>query len=64
MAARSRTIAGSEIILQADAASADDELAAYCPDQPPTDSPEEASLFSTQTEDAWLLDKQDGSPRP
>ena len=32
MAARSRTIAGSKVILQADAASADDELAAYCPD--------------------------------
>jgi len=32
MAARSRTIAGSEVILQADAASADDELAACCPD--------------------------------
>src|SRR5215472_6636059 len=31
MAARSRTIAGSEVILQADAASAD-ELAACCPD--------------------------------
>jgi hypothetical protein len=32
MAAGSRTIAGSEVILQADAASANDELAAYCPD--------------------------------
>ena len=32
MAAGSRTIAGSEVILQAGAASADDELAAYCPD--------------------------------
>jgi hypothetical protein len=32
MAARSRTIAGSEAVLQADAVSANDELAAHCPD--------------------------------